>query len=114
MSLELLLGPPERIKLPFVPLRLASDHAGQTLAIVGQNGGEVVVLDLATKTTHFFPVHDPMADFIALSPDAKWLATSGWHSDRAQLWNIESGKLVKDWARGLGDRVLRLRRTAGN
>jgi len=46
-----------------------------------------------------------MADFIAVSPDAKWLATSGWHSDRVQLWNLESDKLVKDWVIGLETKV---------
>jgi len=42
---------------------------------------------------------------VALSPDAKWLATSGWHSDRAQLWNMENGQLVRDWIVGLQTRV---------
>jgi serine/threonine protein kinase/WD40 repeat protein len=102
---ELALEAPEPIKLPFVPLRFASDRAGRTLAIVGQNEGQVMVLDLATKSTRLLPDHDPMADFIALSSDGKWLATSGWHSDRAQLWNLESSKLVKDWVVGLETKV---------
>ncbi|HLH56325.1 MAG TPA: serine/threonine-protein kinase [Verrucomicrobiae bacterium] len=104
-NLEQLLGPPVRIELPFVPLRFAVDRAGHTLAVVSQNEGQVMVLDLAKKSTRSLPVRDPMVDFIALSPDAKWLATSGWHSDRAQLWNLESGKLAKDWVVGLETRV---------
>jgi WD40 repeat protein len=32
--------------------------------------------------------------FIALSPDARWLATSGWHSDRARFWDAQTCKLV--------------------
>jgi serine/threonine protein kinase/WD40 repeat protein len=102
---ELTLEAPEPIKLPFVPLRFASDRAGRTLAIISRDEGQVMLLDLATKSTRLLPVHDPMADFIALSPDAKWLATSGWHSDRAQLWNLESGKLVKDGVVGLETKV---------
>lgn len=104
-ELELSFAPPERIELPFAPLRLASDRAGQTLAGVSQSEGQVMVLDWAAKSTHLLPVHDPMADFIALSADAKWLATSGWRSDRVQLWNLESGKLVKDWVVGMETRV---------
>ncbi len=102
---EPIFAPPERIELPFAPLRLASDRAGQTLALLSQRDGRVVLLDVATKSTRLLPVRDSSADFIAISADAKWLATSGWHSDRAQLWNIESSELVKDWVVGLETRV---------
>jgi hypothetical protein len=72
-DLKLTLGPPLRIELPFAPLRLALDRADKTLAVISQNEGQVVVLDLAMKSIRSLPVHDPMADFIALSPDA-----NGW------------------------------------
>src|SRR5262249_39936403 len=31
------------------------------------------------------------------SPDGRWLATSGWHSDRVRLWNVETGKMAHEW-----------------
>ena len=104
-SSELLLGPPRRIELPFAPHRLASDQAVQKLAIVSKAAGQALVLDLATQSPLGVLVSHPMADFVALSPDAKWLATSGWHSDRAQLWNLQTGKLAQDWVVGLETKV---------
>jgi WD40 repeat protein len=101
----LLLGPPRKIELPFTPLRMTSDRTVQRLAIISAKAGLVAALDLATQSVRHFPDRDPVADQIALSPDAKWLAASGWHSDRAQLWNTESGELVRDWAVGLRTRV---------
>ena len=102
---ELLLGPPRRIALPFAPFRLAADRAVQKLAIVSKDTGQAMVLDLATQSPEGFPVSHPLADFVALSPDAKWLATSGWRSDRVQLWNLQTGKLVQDWVVGRETRV---------
>jgi WD40 repeat protein len=72
---------------------------------VSEIAGQALVLDLASPTPLNLPVRHPMASYVALSPDAKWLATSGWHSDRAQLWNVASGQLVRDWAVGLQTRV---------
>jgi WD40 repeat protein len=95
-AVELLLGPPRRIELPFAPTRIASDRAFQTLAVVSETAGQALVLDLATQSPRGVSVRHPMACYVALCPDAKWLATSGWHSDRAQMWNVESGKLVWD------------------
>ena len=102
---ELLIGPPQRIGVQFAPRRLASDQAVQKLALVGDATGQAMVLDLATRSTLDAPVSHPMADYVAVSPDAKWLATSGWHSDRVQLRNLQTGKLVKDWVVGLETKV---------
>jgi len=112
---ELRLGPPQRIDLPptvrpgitnpFAPERISTDGAVQMLAAVSEPAGRTVLVDLATHETRDLPVRHPMIGFVALSPDAKWLATSGWHSDRAQLWNMENGQLVRDWIVGLQTRV---------
>ena len=101
----MLLGPPRRIDLPFVPRRLASDRTVQTLAIVSTNTGQALVLNLASQSARGVLVNHPLADYVALSPDAKWLATSGWHSDRAQLWNLQTGKLAQDRIVGPETRV---------
>lgn len=80
-------GPPQRIELPFAPLRFASDSAVRTLAVVNEDPGQAMVVDLATRTARVLPVPHPKASHVALSPNGKWLATSGWHSDRVQLWS---------------------------
>jgi serine/threonine protein kinase/WD40 repeat protein len=102
---ELVLGPPQRIALPIAPYRLAADRAVQKLAMVSEAGGQAMVFDLAKQLPFEVPVSHPMGNYIALSPDAKWLATSGWHSDRAQLWNLQAGKLMQDWVVGPETRV---------
>ena len=102
---ELLVGPPRTMELPFIPRRLAADRTVQKLAIVSTNTGEALVLDLAAQSAPGFRVKHPRADYVALSPDANWLATIGWHSDRAQLWNLQTGKLAQDRAVGLETKV---------
>ncbi|MBE0544788.1 MAG: protein kinase [Verrucomicrobia bacterium] len=102
---ELLLGPPRRIELPFPPTRMDADRTGQKLAVVSEPAGQAVIWDLATQSAHDLPIRHPLASYVALSPDAKWLATSGWHSDRAQLWNLANGKLTQDWVVGLQTQV---------
>ena len=39
----------------------------------------------------------PNAGYIALSPDGKWVATSGWHTDEVRLWNARTGALIHEW-----------------
>ncbi len=102
---ELLLGPPKRTELPFAPVRMASDSAVKKLAVVSEIASQALLLDMATQTPRDMTVRHPMGSYVALSPDTKWLATSGWHSDRAQLWNVEDGQLVRDWDVGLQTRV---------
>jgi hypothetical protein len=99
------LGPPQRIELPFAPTRIVSDRATRTLAIISKSTGQAAVVDLTNLAPRSVAFDDPTADFIALSPDAKWLATSGWHSDRCRLWNAESGKLLKEWIVGAEAKV---------
>jgi serine/threonine protein kinase/WD40 repeat protein len=97
---DLAIGPPQQIKTPFAPQRFAlSDDIG-TLAIVSETAGKAAVLRTAKESTQSLLVQHPSAAFVALSQGAKWLATSGWHSDRVRLWNTESGELA--WERVVG------------
>lgn len=102
---ELWIGPPRQIALPLAPLRLAADRAMQKLAIISEAAGQAMVLDLPTQSPQGEPVRHPLADYVAISPDAKWMATSGWRSDRVRLWNAQNGELVRDWVVGLETRV---------
>ena len=91
------LGEPLQIKLPFVPMRVCPSRDDQTLAVVGEQAGEALVLDAATGLLKWPPVSHSNACYVALSPDAKWLATSGWHSPVARLWDAQTGKLVHEF-----------------
>jgi len=99
-STPLRLGPPLKILLPFAPVRADRSRDGRTLAVVSEQGGGALVVDLTTGTVRGSLRSHQNAGFVALSPDGQWLATAGWHSDRARLWNVGSGKMVREWARG--------------
>ena len=92
-------GPPEKLSA----LRRAwftrrSD--GRVLAVATEEGGANHVLDLETGTVRrAIPAH-PSGEVMALSPDGRRAASSGWHSDRVRLWNAQSGELVHEWVVG--------------
>jgi len=102
---ELQFGPPEKIALPFDPVRMAADHAVKAIAVVSESEGRAMLLDPVTRTAQALPGLHPMVRFVALSPDAKWVATSGWHSDRIKLWNAQTGEHMREWVAGLQTKV---------
>jgi len=102
---ELQIGPPHPVELPFAPRRISLDRADRALAVVSETAGQTLILDLATQSTRILSVPHPMVSHVAVSPDAKWLATSGWHTDRVQLWNLERAELVRDWVVGMQTKV---------
>jgi WD40 repeat protein len=95
---ELRLGPPRTIALPALPIRAERSQDGRTVAVVSERDGIGMVVDLATESVKAPHLEHPLAGFVALSPDGRWLATSGWHSDCIRLWNAETGAKVHEWA----------------
>ena len=89
---ELSLGPPESIKAPFAPQGMVGSHDISTLAIASDVSGGAVVNSKASTPSLVVP--HPGCSYVAITPDAKWLATSGWHSDRVRLWNAHNGELA--------------------
>jgi WD40 repeat protein len=63
---------------------------------VGEQAGQCVILDLITESVRVAGMPHSQAGYIALSPDGKRLASSGWHSERVKLWDRANGKLVKE------------------
>src|SRR5262249_42799891 len=94
---ELYLGPPRTTALPAVPTRAARTPDGRTLAIAGEKVGGSRLVDLASDSVRAPHFGHQMASHVALSPDGRWLASSGWHSDRVRLWSVETGKMVHEW-----------------
>jgi len=99
------VGPPRPVPLPFEPTRMVKGGDKRTIAVVAETGGQCVILDLATATVAPSQRAHAMAAFVALSPDARWLATSGWHSSRVKLWDVPGGSLIKEWEVGSSSRV---------
>jgi WD40 repeat protein len=95
------LRPSGQIALPFKPIRMTKGHDDRTLAVVGESAGQGVVLDLVTELIRVAELPHLHVGFVALSPDAERVASSGWHSDRVKVWDGKSGRLLKQLDTGL-------------
>jgi eukaryotic-like serine/threonine-protein kinase len=94
------IGPFHPIALPLVPMRMVMGRDDRTLAVVGEEDGQCVRLDLVTESVRGGAMPHELAGYVALSPDASRLATSGWHSDRVKVWDETDGKLIKELETG--------------
>src|SRR5262249_48131159 len=98
---EVRLGPPRALALPVVcSLAAAPRRDGRTLAAVSEAAGTGLLVDLATDTVKAPRFTPARAVYVALSGDGRWMATGGWHSDRARLWNARTGQMVREWIVG--------------
>jgi WD40 repeat protein len=86
-------------------MRMAMSGDDRTLAVVGEDAGQWVLLDLETETVRTIDMSPWSVGFVALSADAKRIATSGWHSEKVKLWDGLSGKLIKAWDVPMSARV---------
>jgi WD40 repeat protein len=96
---EVRLGPRRAIALPVGPTRVARSHDGRMLAVVSDSREVGLLVDTATGAVRGPQLSHPAVCYVALSPDGKWVATSGWHSDRVRLWDADTGKMVHEWVR---------------
>ena len=60
------------------------------MSVVSTREARIMDLDTGTLRDSRFP--HPHMSSIAVSPDAQWLATAGWDSAQAQVWNTQTGK----------------------
>jgi serine/threonine protein kinase/WD40 repeat protein len=98
-SQHLRLGPPQRMSsLPRAWFTRGT--SGRTLGVATEEGGANQLLDLETgDVQREFGVH-LLGEVRALSPDGRWAASSGWHSDRVRLFNAQTGELIHEWILG--------------
>jgi serine/threonine protein kinase/WD40 repeat protein/tetratricopeptide (TPR) repeat protein len=90
-------GPPEPIRLGQTMLghdaSLSDD--GRTFAVRAGYGG-AVVLDLERPDNRPRFLNHPVG-WLRLSPDGKWLASSVENGYASQLWDVETGRRVRDF-----------------
>jgi serine/threonine protein kinase/WD40 repeat protein len=91
------VGAPRKMVLPLRATRVARSHDGRTLAVVSEDAGAALLVDLAKENVPARRFPHPRAQFVALSGDGQRLATGGWHSYRVRLWDAGSGKMVHEW-----------------
>ncbi|MBK8001039.1 MAG: WD40 repeat domain-containing protein [Verrucomicrobia bacterium] len=99
------MGLPRVIQLPFAPTRMTRSRDDRTLAVAGENAGQVLQLDLATELVRGTAMSYPMAAFVAVSGNADRLAAGGWHSHRVKVWDGSDGRLLKEWNAGSAAQV---------
>jgi serine/threonine protein kinase/WD40 repeat protein len=96
---HLRLGPPQQLSaLPRA--WFARSPEGRTLAAVTVEGKVNQILDLETGAVRRELGKHEYGEVRALSGDGRWAASSGWHSDRVQLWNVATGQPAKEWVVG--------------
>jgi serine/threonine protein kinase/WD40 repeat protein len=96
---KLQLGPPQQLS----QLRrafFARTPEGRTLVAATEEGGTNQILDAETGRVERVLGSHPNGEVRTLSADGRWAASSGWHSDRARLWNAHTGQMVKEWILG--------------
>jgi serine/threonine protein kinase/WD40 repeat protein len=100
---SLSLEPPKQLStLPRARFARMSD--GRTLVAATKKEGDASqLLDLETGKVLQFGAH-PAGEIRALSGDGRFAASSGWHSDRVRLWDVGTGRLIREWV--LGTRTL--------
>lgn len=96
---RLRLGPPRQLS-KLGRAWFNRDAEGNTRVAVTQEGGTNQILDLATGAVRQNLGVHPNGDVRAVSPDGRWAASSGWHTQAVRLWNVESGKQVHEWLVG--------------
>jgi len=91
------IGPARTIPLPGVPTRFARSQDGRTLGMVSESNGMGWLVDLNSETVGQQRLEHDGASFVGISPDARWMSTSGWHSGVVRLWNARTGAIVREW-----------------
>lgn len=70
---------------------------GKWLVINDRKSGGIVLFDLESSAPpRLFPFHRGIR-WVAISPDGAWIAAGTWQSQSIGVWNVESGKLVKEF-----------------
>jgi serine/threonine protein kinase/WD40 repeat protein len=100
-----LLGPPQSLPIAAAPMKMSLDATGKTAAFVSETSGVGWMLDLNSQTLLGPRMEHLSAAYVALSPDGRWAATSGWHSPFVRLWDAQNGTLIEEWEPGVQNTV---------
>jgi WD40 repeat protein/tRNA A-37 threonylcarbamoyl transferase component Bud32 len=96
---RLRLGPPRQLS-PLGRVWFTRRPDGGTRGVATAENGPNQIMDLETGAVLRELGSHPLGEVQALSPDGRWAASAGWHSDRVRLWNARTGQVVHEWALG--------------
>jgi WD40 repeat protein len=95
-------GPPQLLlSAPNVEFTRRPD--GQVV-LTADDRETIQIVDLELGDVQALGTH-PQAHATAVSPDGRWGASAGWHSDRVRLWNVPAAKMVHEWVVGVRNLV---------
>ena len=93
------VGPPRSLGLPtgLFSARISLD--GRTIAVADRGRGQAIVLDLEGDAKTWVSVKHGNVEWLSVSPDGKWVATSSRDFDRpspTKVWDAQSGRLAQE------------------
>jgi WD40 repeat protein len=86
------IGQPRALPLPGSDMGLAASSDGRVLAMANGDGALAVNADRPGRPIQFGPQGD--VRYVAVSPDARWVATGGHHDPGVKIWGARDGKLA--------------------
>jgi eukaryotic-like serine/threonine-protein kinase len=96
---RLRIGAPRKVRLPMEPTTAAVGPDGRTAVVACEGSAAVLVLDLEDETVRHTLPH-ASASSGRVSPDGRWVATTGWHATSVKLWDARTGAPVDELATG--------------
>jgi serine/threonine protein kinase/WD40 repeat protein len=96
---RLRIGTPRKVRLPMEPTTASVGPDGRIAVVVCEGSAAVLVLDLEDESVRCTLPHASASSGL-VSPDGRWVATSGWHTTRVKLWDSRTGALVHELATG--------------
>jgi eukaryotic-like serine/threonine-protein kinase len=100
------LGPARRLYTAPDPREATLSLDGRHLALVANHiEGQSLILDLQDPAKTITLGNHPLADYIAISPDGRWAATSSYQNSVVKVWDARSGELVRDLSMPARSRV---------
>jgi WD40 repeat protein len=95
LTAEVKLGPAQRLWESALG-QASFSLDGQTLAAACPDRPDVLLLNLHDPAQPRFLQGHAGATYVALSPDARWLATGPWNGPSVKVWEVASGQPVRE------------------
>jgi WD40 repeat protein len=103
-GMQVSLGPPEKLFV-VTPQRdswgfLCWRGPGWKSLVISENGRGLHVVELEDPVKRLWYWDFPRVNYIAASPDGRWIAGGTWDGTGVRVWNAQRGDLTKEWACG--------------